>query len=90
MCISLCMFCFTSFPPTFYWYHSVPHYIDLLFNGDFQVKMVILFQKLFIIFTTEMFLHAHFRTVRERKENTDERTVQVYHNTDSQSKSNIS
>jgi hypothetical protein len=19
-------------PPTFYWYHSVPHYIDLLFN----------------------------------------------------------
>ena len=53
--------------------------------GDFQVKMVILFQKLFIIFTTEMFLHAHFRTVRERKENTDERTVQIYHNTDRQS-----
>ena len=45
--------------------------------GDFRVKMVILFQKLFIIFTTEMFCMRISERLRERKENTNERTVQI-------------
>jgi len=50
----------------------------------FRVKKVILFQKLFIIFMMEMFLYVHFRTLREKKENTDEGIVHTYHNPDRQ------
>ena len=51
-------------------------------NGNFISKVIYHFHK-------EIFFACTFQNcLRERKENTDERTVQIYHNTDRQSKKN--
>ena len=48
-------------------------------KGNFISKVIL------IIFMTEMFLNAHFRTVyREKKGNTDEGIVHKHHNPDRQ------
>ena len=48
-------------------------------KGNFISKVIL------IIFMTEMFLNAHFRTVyREKKDNTDEGIVHKHHNPDRQ------